>query len=151
MSYCICMASKYGNLLSEISWICSFPNFYLRIFSFFFNVPSCSILIQLSQVSPYCGPWFIRKHWQVSFKSTKGLDGSSLSVSSYPWTLAPPATGRDKFPPHFSSCSEIHLLYFQWISVGYFVIFLFQVYQMLPAASSSSTHMPTPCRPWGWG
>ena len=65
-------APKYGKFLSDTSE-CSPPHYYLKIFSLIFKVLSYSILIQFPEMSSPYKPWFIRKLWQVSFKSIKQL------------------------------------------------------------------------------
>lgn len=120
MSYRICVVPKYGNFLPEISWLRSPSDSYLSISSFIFSAPLYSMLIQFPKVSPHCRSWFITKHCQVSFKY---LLAPLVLLTTEPLHFR--AIGKGKASPHCSCCPEIHLLYFQRIPAGYFVIFLF--------------------------
>ena len=147
MSYRICVVPKYGNFLPEISWLHSPPDFYLSISSFIFSAPLYSTLIQFPKISPHCRPWFITKHCQVSFK--RYLLAPLVLLTTEPLHFR--AIGKGKASPHCSCCPEIHLLYFQWIPAGCFVIFLFPG-PLYPAfCFIFFTHTATPCRSWSWG
>ena len=73
------------------------------------------MLIQFPEVSPYYGPWYITKHCQVSFK--RSLAPLVFLTTEPLHFLLLEKTGELQLLP------EIHLLNFQWILVGYFMIF----------------------------
>lgn len=124
VSYCTCVAPNYGNFLSETFWLWSPPNAHLVLYL------QCLILQNSDSVSRSFSTWWhwlIMKCWQVSFKSTRGLDCSSPSGSSCPWALHPPAEGNDRRQtpspfqlPFWNPPAELPL-----IPAGSFVIFLF--------------------------
>lgn len=151
MSYGICVARKYGNFLSDTSWLCS-PAFYQNNFSSIFNVPFLSFN-SISRNAPPPPPL-----WALIYK--EALEGKFLEYKRA--TIAPQlllTTGHlqpqllEKANLPFSAVVKSTCCIFctYLLDILWFFFFFFG-----PSFSTCClllhlpyTHMLTPYRSWG--
>lgn len=150
MSYCICVAPKYGNFLSDTFDSALLLTFTWTSFSLSLMSPPPQFWFNFQKFLPPCKTWFIRKIWQVSFKSTEELLQPLmffLPLNSYISqllkyaNLLPVSAAVVK-----STCysASAYLLIILWFSCS-------QVHHMLLLLHLPHTHRPTLYRSWGWG
>lgn len=143
MSYGICVARKYGNFLSDTSWLCS-PAFYQNNFSSIFNVPFLSFN-SISRNAPPPPPL-----WALIYK--EALEGKFLEYKRA--TIAPQlllTTGHlqpqllEKANLPFSAVVKSTCCIFCTYLLDILWFFFWSQFQhMLPAPSSSlHTHADT--------